>query len=47
MFYVYLITSIPVSTQRYTSLTDDLKQRLHQHNLVNQLTRQNPSPGAW
>jgi len=32
MHYVYLIESISASSARYTGYTDDLKQRLHDHN---------------
>jgi predicted GIY-YIG superfamily endonuclease len=33
MHYVYLIESTSVSRARYTGYTDDLKQRLRDHNL--------------
>ncbi|MBO8407438.1 MAG: GIY-YIG nuclease family protein [Proteobacteria bacterium] len=32
MFYVYLITSISVPGQKYIGMTDDLPNRLKQHN---------------
>ena len=32
MFYVYLIKSIPYPKQHYVGMTDDLKQRLKDHN---------------
>jgi predicted GIY-YIG superfamily endonuclease len=33
MHYVYLIESTSASRARYTGYTDDLKQRLYDHNL--------------
>ncbi len=33
MFYVYLIKSISDSERRYVGMTDDLKQRLEEHNM--------------
>ena len=32
MFYVYLIKSISFPNQKYIGVTEDLKQRLKQHN---------------
>lgn len=32
MFYVYLIASISVPSQKYIGMTDDLPNRLKQHN---------------
>ncbi len=32
MKYVYLLQSLPVPTQRYIGLTDDLDARLETHN---------------
>ena len=32
MFYVYLIKSISFPEQKYIGVTDDLRQRLKQHN---------------
>jgi len=32
MYYVYLIESISVQAQRYLGMTNDLKQRLLEHN---------------
>lgn len=32
MFYVYLLKSIPFPEQRYVGTTENLKQRLQQHN---------------
>ena len=32
MYYVYLIESLSAHGQRYVGLTDDLKQRLQEHN---------------
>ena len=32
MYYVYLIESLSAGRQRYVGMTDDLRQRLREHN---------------
>jgi predicted GIY-YIG superfamily endonuclease len=42
MYYVYLVRSIPSPRQRYVGFTEDLRQRIADHN-----TAQNPSTAPF
>jgi hypothetical protein len=47
MWYVYIIRSISFPEQEYTGATDDLKQRIADHNVGSPHTRQSSSLGNW